>query len=119
MNASAVPRRFGRPTVSGADIQRRRELWDLYRERLRMKAPDLAELTGLSVKTVRVYPSWNSPRTAPSWEVLDRMREECIRRARAAVREAESRLAAAVAEEEDIMQAHFEHVAETAGSEAA
>lgn len=110
---STTPRTFGRPPVSAEDIQRRRELWDLYRERLRMKAPEIAELTGLTLNTVRFYPAWRTAKTAPSWKVLDTLRTECLRRARKAVREAETNLAAAVAEEEDILQTHFERMAES------
>ena len=53
-----------------------------------MSPADLAELLGLSVGTVRLYPARTSPTTAPTDATLAKMRAELVRRARQTLEDA-------------------------------
>ncbi|TPM33548.1 hypothetical protein FJ955_02020 [Mesorhizobium sp. B2-2-2] len=83
----------GRPKADPFDIQNRRQVYIRLKARLSMTSRQVAELVGLSSETTRMYPGHGREGVAPTQATLDRMRQELIRRARAAVAEAEARYA--------------------------
>lgn len=84
------PFRAGSPEAAAADRDRRRREYVDLRTRLAMSPAALAKLLGLSLGTVRLYPSWTTT-TAPTDATLAKMRAELVRRARQTLAEAEAR----------------------------
>jgi hypothetical protein len=96
----------GRPRGDAFDIEQRRHVYRRLKVRLGMTADEIAELTGLAKGTTRNYPGIPSrPNFAPTSSTLDIMRRELIRRARAAIDEAEAKYAADAALTVDVAAA--------------
>jgi hypothetical protein len=96
----------GRPKCDPFDIEQRRQIYRRLKSRLGMTASEIAALTGLSQDTTRNYPGTSSrPNFAPTQATLDIMRRELIRRARAAIDEAEVKYAADAALAVDVAMA--------------
>lgn len=94
MNFATLKNLGGRPKGDPFDVEQRRQAYRRLKSRLGMTADEIAELTGLSRGTCRGYPGGPSrPNVAPTHETLTCMRQELLRRARAAVAEAEARYA--------------------------
>lgn len=82
---SETRHRSGRPPLTAAkreaaeaDRDRRRHEYVDLRTRLGMSATELADVLGLSVGTVRLYPGWTLSR-APTDATLKKMRLELVR----------------------------------------